>query len=136
MCECRVRVCVPAPTRYLIGVASVTNAPTGADFVITALLSEGLTQLQDGIPVQDTVAAGSYRYYQLSIDEPRTDVSVALTNYFGNGRMYLSTTVHRPNNTWGGYTWRSHSYEHDMVYIQCVVLPRVCCACGHCTERV
>ena len=101
---------------YLVGIAPTTTQPS--DFLITAAITGGITTLQDGVPTQDNVRVGEYKYYQLVIDEPRADVSVSLTNFLGRAELYLSTTNHRPTNDINAFQWRSYSFLHDMVYIQ------------------
>ena len=108
---------------YVIGVFGHTPA----NFSVTAVTSDSLMVLQQGVPHRDTVARYQYRYYMLTLSEPHQDVIITLTAFTGDPDLFVtacdyalgSAADHTCNDRPTNFThqWQRRSFGSDSLVI-------------------
>ena len=91
-------VIAPSDAGYRVGTYIVgVLAPGGASapFTLVGYLGGGFATLQDGVPLQDSVALGAYAFYRLVVSTWGADVSVQVTANVGDPDLFVS--VHAAN---------------------------------------
>lgn len=129
----RNEVVIPGPhrnrTRFAIGVRGLEDAST---FSILASFSQSLIFLQEGVPVQQSLAPGRMAWFVHRLAR-KEDVRVAVTALSGDPDILASTLHPRPacvrppgssegetgtaSYVCGNYTWMAQTYQSDELVI-------------------
>ena len=91
------------------------NAYDACSYSIRATTSEGMTLLQDGIPVREALQQGQVDYFQFPVGARQDDLAIIVTDLgTGDPDLFVGLTP-RPNATTA--IWASRSISSDSVII-------------------
>lgn len=114
-----------APATYLIAVYAFTNT----SFTIRATTSHGITLLQEGVPVRESLRKGAYDYFRFQVAHQVKELTVTVTDLgTGDPDLFISTEYSRPNMT--HYTWRAQQLSTDSITIPHTD-PHACTLCTY-----
>jgi hypothetical protein len=94
--------------QYCTYIIAVFGKSTNCSFILTVAMSDDTVMLMNGVPLQDTVAASSWKYYSF-YSPSDSDIDVSLTNYAGDADIYVSTTDYVSSTS---YNWTHASHKH------------------------
>jgi len=87
---------------------------SASQYSITATLSDGIQQLQEGVPASGNVNNSQYIYYKF-IATALKPYTFTLTPVSGDPDMYMSVTTTKP--TLSNYTWFSNGLSTEVIRI-------------------
>jgi len=86
----------------------------GGEFTISA--SEGLSELQDGVPISGRVSDDEYAYYAFHNNDPDADITISLTAVDGDPDLYVNKNrTSMPTSS--SYIWQSFNVGDDAMTI-------------------
>lgn len=108
-------------------IAGVLSQSLYVEYHISMTLEDSILMISPGTPLTDQVEEGAYDYFSVYMDETPQQFTIHLTPYSGDGDLYVSTVLHRPNRT--HYTWYSAAFGDDNIVIDPEIDSRACKGC-------
>lgn len=112
---------------YVIGVFGHSQA----SFSLTAVTSQGILELQDGVPVQSSVRQGEYVYFMMGTSNNTFDLTITITPAYGDPDIFVDNFPNtHPNRS--SYTWARQAWGADTLSVEATDPRNLCGRGGGC----